>query len=171
MLLLLLLLLFPNTAAAAATMVDRDGKRLRSSGLRRPRVDGINVLVDTEDRSLRGISPPPPPAFADGCTMNGDFGSIIDAFLTPAYREFRDCADLECRMPCPAAELGSLIVGDMAADAGPPDDPPVAVPIAAGRGRFLLAAKSTFLPPGVVLHEPPPPPLLLLSTRCGVDVY
>ena len=65
-------------------------KLWKSSGVRG--VDGAtNVLVDTDGRSLLGrstlaefIGPPS----ANVGKLNGDLG-VAEAFLTPAYREFR----------------------------------------------------------------------------------
>lgn len=74
--------------------------------------------------------------------------SGADILRTPAYLglrlEPRVCEDLTCRKDWDAPQAGTLVVGDI-------EDGPVRerlgplIPIAAGRGCFLRAARSSFL--------------------------
>jgi hypothetical protein len=115
-------------------------------------VGGARVVCETDGRSISALLD-----FIEPDSANVKFKGerwAAEAFLTPAYRELRLWVDLECLIELPAP-VGMRPVGereDMEVELA--SERVLEVPMAAGRGRFRLAARSSSLPAS--FHDPPP---------------
>lgn len=115
-------------------------------------VGGARVVDETDGRSISALLD-----FMEPDSANVKFRGerwAAEALRTPAYRELRLCVDFECLIELPAPELGIRLVGereDMEVEAA--SDRVLEVPMAAGRGRLRLAARSSSFPD--LSHDPP----------------
>lgn len=108
-------------------------------------VGGARVVEDTDGRNISALLDFIVPASAK-VKFNGERWAAED-FRTPAYRELRLWADLECLIELPAPLFCMRLFGereDIEVDAA--RDRVLEVPIAAGRGRLRRAARSSSLP-------------------------